>query len=92
MEDVLPKLAKLVRIDLDQCMQAKRLHGIEKIKRDLIIYLLWNKGLMTNDQIGKLFNISYSAVSHNVKKFKEEIAKNKKLRIKFDRYNSQFKL
>ena len=35
--DVLKKTAKVV--------QAKRLHGIDKHKRDLIIYFLWNKGL-----------------------------------------------
>ncbi len=91
-EDVLPKLAELVQVDLDQCLQAKRLHGLEKIRRDLIIYLLWNRGLMTNDQLGRLFNISYSAVSHNVKKFKEELTKDKKLKKRFDLYNSQFKL
>ena len=35
-------------IDLDKCVQAKRLHGRDKHKRDLIIYFLWNKGSMNS--------------------------------------------
>jgi len=55
-EDLLKKSAKIVQIDIDKCVQAKRLHGIDKHKRDLIVYLLWNKGLMTNEKLGRLFN------------------------------------
>jgi len=40
------KAAKIVQIDIDQCVQAKRLHGTDKHKRDLIVYFLLNKGLM----------------------------------------------
>jgi len=34
------KAAKIVQIDIDKCVQAKRLHGIDKHKCDLIIYFL----------------------------------------------------
>jgi chromosomal replication initiation ATPase DnaA len=68
------------------------LHGIDKHKRDLMIYLLRNKGLMTNEQLGRLFNISYSAVSHRVKIFKEKLINDKKVKNQFDKINSQFKL
>jgi hypothetical protein len=30
-------------LDIDKCVQARRLHGVDKHKRDLIIYFLWNK-------------------------------------------------
>jgi REP element-mobilizing transposase RayT len=43
LDDVLKKSAKVVQIDLDKCVQAKRLRGIDKHKRDLLVYLLWNK-------------------------------------------------
>ena len=68
------------------------MHGIDKHKRDLIVYCLWNKGLMTNEQLGRLFNISYSAISHSVKIFKEEMSKDKKVKSQFEKVNSQFKL
>jgi len=38
-----------------------------KHKRDLIVYFLWSKGFMTNEKLGQLFTMSYSAVSHSVK-------------------------
>ena len=90
LDDLLKKSAKIVQIDLDKCIQARRLHGIDKHKRDLLVYLLWNKGLMTNEQLGRLFNISYSAVSHSVKKFKEKMVNDQKVRKQFDKVNSQF--
>ena len=76
----------------DAVEKAHRLHGENKQKRDLLIYLIWNTGLMTNDAIGKQFGMSYSAVSHSVKSFKEKIGKDKKLRNQFRKANSQFKI
>jgi biotin operon repressor len=68
------------------------LHGIDKHKRDLLVYLLWNKGLMSNEQLGRHFNISYFAVSHSVKIFKEKMINDTKVKNQFDTINSQFKL
>ncbi|MGD9106955.1 MAG: hypothetical protein PVJ50_01570 [Desulfobacterales bacterium] len=92
LDDVLKKSAKIVQIDLDKCLQAKRLRGTDKHKRDLLVYLLWKKGLMTNEQLGHLFNISYSAVSHIVKIFKEKMVNDKKVKTQFHEINSLFKL
>ena len=55
-------------------------HGQNKQNRDLLIYLVWNTGIVTNDAIGKQFGMSYSAVSHSVKLFKEKIGKDRKLK------------
>ena len=37
LDDLLKKSAEIVQIDIDKCVQAKRLHGIDKHKRDLIV-------------------------------------------------------
>ena len=92
LDDVLKKSAKVIQIDLDNCVQAKRLRGIDKHKRDLLVYLLWNKGLMTNEQLGRFFNISHSAVSHSVKVFKQKMINDKKVKAQFEKLNSQFRL
>jgi putative transposase len=92
LDDLLKKSVEIVQIDLDKCVQAKRLHGIDKHKRDLIIYFLYNKGLMTNEQLGCLFNVSHSAISHSVRKYKEKMMNDKKVKGQFDKFNSQFKL
>jgi chromosomal replication initiation ATPase DnaA len=92
LDDLLKKSAKVVQIDLDKCVQTKRLRGIDKHKRDLLVYLLWNKGLMTNEKLGRVFNISYSAISHSVRVFKEKMINDKKVKNQFDKINSQFTL
>jgi len=92
LDDLLKESAKIVQIDIDKCVQTKRLHGIDKHKRDLIIYFLWNKGITTNEKIGQLFNMSYSAISHCVKIFKEKMNKDKKVKSQFEKLISQCKL
>lgn len=92
LDDLLKKYANIVQIDIDKCIPAKRLHGKDKYKRDLIVYLLWNTGLMTNEKLGQLFNMSYSAISHCAKTFQEKMNKDKKVRKQFEEINSQFKL
>ena len=91
LDDLLKESAKVVQVDLDKCVQAKRLRGIDKHKHDLLVYLLWNKGLMTNEQLGRVFNISNSAVSHSVKVFKEKMINDKKVKNQFDKINSQYR-
>jgi len=43
---------------------------------------------MTNEQLGRFFNITHSAVSHSVKIFKEKMINDKKVKIQFDKLNS----
>ena len=57
-----------------------------------MVYLLWNTGRLTNAEIGKLFGMSFSAVSHSVKSFKEKLDQDKNLKQQSERLNSQFKL
>ena len=80
------KAAEIVQIDIDKCVQVKRLHGTDKHKRDLVVYFLWNKGITTNEKIGHLFNMSYSAFSHCVKIFKEKMNKDKKMKNQFENF------
>mgnify|MGYP001827060370 FL=1 len=57
-----------------------------------MIYLIWKAGVLTNDQIGELFGVSFSAVSHAVKSLKARMREDPKLQAKFEQFNSQFKL
>jgi hypothetical protein len=43
-------------------------------------------------KLGQLFNMSYFAISHCVKTFKEKMNKYKRVRNQFEEINSQFKL
>jgi len=35
-----------------------------KGERDLLVYLIWKTCMLPNEEIGRLFGMSYSAISH----------------------------
>ena len=89
---VLQKAEGILKCDVKHYLKTGRVYGAEKEKRDLMIYLIWKAGVLTNDQIGQFFGLSHSAVSHAVKSLKDRISENQDLAAKFKELNSQFKL
>jgi REP element-mobilizing transposase RayT len=89
---ILQKAERILNCDMKRFLKAGRVLGAEKETRDLMIYLIWKAGVLTNDQIGQLFGLSYSAVSHAVKSLKAKMSKNQELTAKFNDLYSQFKL
>jgi hypothetical protein len=55
-------------------------------------YFLWNKGVMTNEQLERLFNTSHFAISHSVRIFRAKMVTDKKGKNQFDKINAQFNL
>ena len=62
---------------------------LSALKRNV---LSLRSGHLLNEQIGNLFGLSYSGVSHAVKSVKLNLAKRRLLQTKFDQLNSLFKL
>ncbi len=89
---ILKAAAQQIGCDLPRLIEARRVSGIEKEKRDALIYWVWKAGRFTNGQIGKLFGLTYSAVSHSILEMKRKLSSDKELRTLFERINSQFKL
>jgi len=56
-----------------------------------MMYALWETGLFSNEQIGHLFGIAYSAVSHVIAEPKGNKA-GPVLQNKLTKINAQFKL
>lgn len=69
-----------------------RVRGEIKEDRDLVLYALWEMGAFRNEEIGQVFGVSYSAVSHIVRDVKERIKKDPRVGNKVKRVNSQFKM
>lgn len=69
-----------------------RLRGGEKEDRDLAVYALWERGAFRNDDIGRAFGVSYSAVSHIVRNVKERMNNDPQFRRRVQKINSQFKM
>ncbi|MGD9180025.1 MAG: transposase [Desulfobacterales bacterium] len=89
---ILHKAERILKCDVKHFLKAGRVSGAEKETRDLMIFLIWNAGVLTNDQIGRLFGVSFSAVSHAVKSLKARMQEDPKLQAKFEQLYSQFKL
>jgi hypothetical protein len=89
---ILQEAERILKCDVKRFVKAGRVSGAEKEARDLMVYLIWKAAVLTNDQIGQLFGLSHSAVSHAVKSFKARLSKKQGLAAKFDEICSQFKL
>lgn len=63
----------------------------DKDLRDLSIYLLWESGRYTNQEIGEAFGITYSAVSRRVKAVRDRLAFDPLLGKKYRRLRSRMK-
>jgi chromosomal replication initiation ATPase DnaA len=58
----------------------------------LLIYLAWQLGVATNQQIGERFRLTYSAVSQRVRVVKKKLNKDKKLKAKYRHLKSLIKI
>jgi chromosomal replication initiation ATPase DnaA len=63
-----------------------------KAHRDLLIYIAWQLGVATNQQIGEKFGLTYSAVSQRVSVIKEMLNKDKELERKYRHIKSLMKI
>ena len=76
----LEQVSGLFNCDWRRLKKAGRLYGEDKELRDLIVFLLWQRGAYTNVEIGEVFGVGYTAVSHIVKKVKTQMQANREYR------------
>jgi chromosomal replication initiation ATPase DnaA len=60
--------------------------------RDMLLYLIWQLGIQTNQEIGEFFGLTHSAVSRRVSLFKDALKKDAALRQGVDQLKSKIKL
>jgi chromosomal replication initiation ATPase DnaA len=72
-------------IDLAALHQCVRVPRTVVRKRDLLIYLLRQAGGRTNQEIGDIFGLTYSAVSRRAALFKEKLAAGKSAAREYER-------
>ena len=58
---------------------AVRISKVDKERRDLLIYLLWDTELFTNYQIGNNLGLAYSTVSQIVGHVRQRLLENTEL-------------
>jgi len=58
----------------------------------LLIYHAWQSGVATNQEIGEIFGLGYSAVSQRVNIIKVMLKKDKRLATKYRQIKSRIKI
>lgn len=91
-ELLLKSASEHLGINLEAVRNAKRIGPDDKDKRDLIIYLLWRAGRLSNSAIGAYFGLTYSAVSRRVKIISAKIAADSGVRSSYQELKSQIKV
>jgi len=89
---LLTKASKILGFNLEAARQAKKIGTGEKDNRDLLIYLLWKTGRLSNREIGACFGLTYSAISRRVKVMSDRVSVDRKLRDKYQILKSQIKV
>ncbi len=88
-ESYLTRVSELLGRDMNRIKRAQSLRGEEREDRDLLVYLLWKRGAFTNEEVGDFFGMSYSAISHIVRRVRDEMAQSKKYQRRLKIVNSQ---
>jgi len=77
---------------LEDLRKAARISQSDIVDRDMLIYLMWQTGQLTNHQIAEKFGLTYSAVSRRVGVFKDFLRRSKTLPSKFNRLKALIKI
>ena len=84
--------SKVLDFNLESALNAKRVFAAQKGKRDLLVYLLWKSGGLSNKEIGKLLGVTYSSVSKIVHALNERMLTEKGLKGKMEKLFLQIKV
>ena len=52
--------------------------------RDLLVYLVWKIYILSNEETGRLFDMTYSAISHILGSMRTRMQKDYELRVKYN--------
>ena len=89
---VIIEAAKILNCDPQRYRKATRIASADKLNRDILIFLLWHMGELTNQQIGEKFGLTYSAVSRRVRILKDLLKYNPALQEKIRKIKSLIKI
>lgn len=89
---ILKKASEHLGFDLEAAKQARKIGRDAKDNRDLLIYLLWQTGRLSNSAIGDYFGLTYSAVSSRAKIIRDKILTDQDVRCRYKKLKSIIKV
>jgi len=91
-QELLEKAAQELGCDLETVRRSTRISPPFRDDRDTLVYFMWNTGVLRNKEIGQLFGLTYSSISHIVKRVKYRLEYETEYSEKMKRLYSQFKI
>jgi len=91
-EKVLSEAARILKCDMELYRKSARISKSSLSDRDLLIFIAWQLGVATNQQIGEKFGLTYSSVSQRARVIKESLNKDKVLARKYNHIKSLMKI
>ncbi len=81
-----------VEMTRDIFRHSRRIPKLIKEDRDLLVYLVWKICILSNEEKGRLFGMTYSAISHILSSMRARMQKDSDLRVKYNNIYSQCKM
>ena len=60
--------------------------------REWLVYLVWKICILSNEETGRLFGVTYSAISHILSSMRTRMQKDSDLRVKYNNIYSLYKM
>ena len=92
LDQVLSTAAGILKCDMERCRNSTRISKSSTLDRDLMIYIAWQLGVATNQQIGERFGLTYSSVSQRARVIKEKLSNDRALARKYQNVKSLMKI
>jgi len=86
------KTAEILGCSVESFKKSRRISEDDKDNRDLLIYFLWETGMYTNREIGKLFGLTYSSISRRVSLTKNRLKIKRQLNKGYQNLKSLIKV
>ena len=86
-ENVFFRATEILGCSPDTFHITSRRADYDRTNRDFLMHYIYQTSGMTNTQIGKLFDVSYSAVSHRIKKITEMFDEDMGLRRRYEKFS-----
>lgn len=61
-ELLLAKASKRLEFDINTAKNTKKIGPEDKVNRDMLVYLIWQSGRLSNKAIGEYFGLTYFAI------------------------------
>jgi hypothetical protein len=90
-EMALSQAAKLLGCEVEEFRSGGRVSPQRSLERDMLLYLIRQMGILTDQQLGEMFGLGYSAVSRRAGILKAKLQESRALQRKFEKVKSKIK-